>query len=68
MPSNNVFHYRFEHENEVRRKALKPEKRWNPALFGIRNPVPGIWNPPHGIQNPRLPRIPLYGANMTRLF
>ena len=51
----------------MRRKALKPEKRWNPALFGIRNPLcwnpeSGIRNQPHGIQNPRLPRIPLHGA------
>ena len=27
------------------------------------NPVPGIRNPPHGIQNPRLFWIPLRGAN-----
>ena len=53
---------RFEHENKVRRKELKPEKKWNPPLFGIRNPVPGIPNPQHGIQNPRLSWIPLHGA------
>ena len=28
---------RIEHENEVRRKALKLGKKWTPALFGIRN-------------------------------
>ena len=26
------------------------------------NPVPGIWKPRRGIQNPRLSWIPLYGA------
>ena len=63
MPSNNVFQYnKIRTRNEVRRKALKPEKKWNPALFGIRNPVPGIRNPQHGIQNPRLSWIPLHGA------
>ena len=41
---------RFEHENEVRRKALKPEKKWNPALFGIRNPL--CWNPESSTRNP----------------
>ena len=30
---------RFEHENKVQRKELKPEKKWNPPLFGIRNPL-----------------------------
>ena len=60
---------RFEHENKVQRKELKPEKN-RIHLFlesgihcaGIRNPVPGIRNPQHGIQNPRLSRIPLHGA------
>ena len=56
---------RFEHENKVRRKELKPEKKWNPPLFGIRNPVPGIRNPQHGIQNPRLSWIPLHGATFS---
>ena len=41
---------RFEHENEVRRKALKPVKKWNPALFGIRNPL--CWNPESSTRNP----------------
>ena len=45
------------------RKALKQKKKnWNPALFGIRNPVLGIRNPQGGIQNPRLSWIPLHGA------
>ena len=41
---------RFEHENEMRRKALKQKKNWNPALFGIRNPL--SWNPESSTQNP----------------
>ena len=41
---------RFEHENEVRRKALKPEKKWNPTLFGIRNPL--CWNPESSTRHP----------------
>ena len=41
---------RFEHENEVRRKALKLGKKWNPDLFGIRNPL--CLNPESGIQYP----------------
>ena len=51
MPSNNVFQYsKIRTRNEVRRKALKPEKKWNPALFGIRNPV--CWNPESITRNP----------------
>ena len=46
----------------MRRKALKQKKIWNPALFGIRNPVLGIRNPQGGIQNPGLSWIPLHGA------
>ena len=41
---------RFEHENEMRRKALKQKKIWNPALFGIRNPL--CWNPESSTRNP----------------
>ena len=44
------------------KKRIKTGKKWNPPLFGIRNPVPGIRNPQHGIQNPRLSWIPLHGA------
>ena len=40
---------RFEHENKVQRKELKPEKKWNPPLFGIRNPL--RWNPESGIHS-----------------
>ena len=51
MPSNNVFQYnKIRTRNEVRRKALKLEKRWNPALFGIRNPL--CWNPESSTRNP----------------
>ena len=60
---------RFEHENKVRRKELKPEKNGIHLFLesgihcaGIRNPVPAIRNPQHGIQNPRLSWIPLHGA------
>lgn len=61
---------RFEHENEMRRKALKHTKKfgiqpfWESGIHwaGIRNPVPGIRNPQCGIQNPRLSWIPLHGA------
>ena len=42
--------------------TLKQKKIWNPALFGIRNPVLGIRNPQRGIQNPGLSLIPLHGA------
>ena len=59
---------RFEHENKVRRKELKPEKNGIHLFLesgihcaGIWNPVPGIRNPQHGIQNPRLSWIPLHG-------
>ena len=51
MPSNNVFQYnKIRTRNEVRRKALKPEKKWNLALFGIRNPL--CWNPESSTRNP----------------
>ena len=71
MPSKNVFQYsKIRTRNKVRRKALKPGKKMDPAFFGIRNPL--CWNPEsstrnpnpqHGIQNPRLSWIPLHGAN-----
>ena len=34
----------------MRRKALKQKKIWNPALFGIRNPL--SWNPESSARNP----------------
>ena len=53
MPSNNVFQYsKIQTENEVRRKALKPEKNGIHLFLesgihcaGIRNPVLRIRNP-----------------------
>ena len=71
MPSNNVFQYsKIRTRNELRRKALKQEKKIGIQLFlesgihyaGIRNPLPGIRNPQHGIQNLRLSWILLHGA------
>ena len=49
---NDVFQYsaRFEHENEMWRKALKQKKNWNTALFGSRNPL--RWNPESSTRNP----------------
>ena len=38
-------------------KPTSTDKDWNP--------VPGIRNPRRGIQNPRLPWIPLHGAKQT---
>ena len=34
----------------MRRRALKQEKIWNPALFGILNPL--SWNPESSTRNP----------------
>ena len=34
----------------MRKKALKQKKIWNPALFGIRNPL--SWNPESTGWNP----------------
>jgi len=34
----------------MRRKALKQKKIWNPALFGIQNPL--SWNPESSTRNP----------------
>ena len=43
-----------------------PSSDWNPqSTFhwqGIQNLVPGVHNPQHGIQNPRLSWITLHGA------
>ena len=41
---------RLEHQNEMRGKALKEKQIWNPALFGIRNPL--SWNPESSSWNP----------------
>ena len=71
MHFNNVFQYsKIRTRKRNAKKSIKTEKNWNPALFGIRNPlcwnpksVPGIQNPQRGIQNPRLSWIPLHGAS-----
>ena len=34
----------------MRKNALKQKKIWNPALFGIRNPL--SWNPESSTRNP----------------
>ena len=61
---NNVFQYsKIRTRKRNAKKSIKTEKIWNPALFGIRNPVLGIRNPLGGIQNPGLSWIPLHGAN-----
>ena len=64
MYSNNVFQYsKIRTRKRNAKKSIKTEKKiWNPALLGIRNPVPGIRNPYRGIQNPRLSWIPLHRA------
>ena len=65
---NNVFQYsKIRTRKRNANKSIKTEKIWNPALFGIRNPVLGIRNPQGGIQNPGLSWIPLHGANSWSL-
>ena len=61
MPSNNVFQYsKIRTRKRSAKKSIKTgKKKWNPTLFGIRNPQ-------HGIQNPRLSWIPLHGASRRR--
>ena len=64
---NNVSQYsKIRTRKRNAKKSIKTEKNWNPALFGIRNPVLGIRNPQGGIQNPRLSWIPLHGARKGR--
>ena len=51
MPSNNVFHYsKIRTRKRSAKKSIKTGKRWNPALFGIRNPL--CWNPESSTRNP----------------
>ena len=65
---NNVFQYsKIRTRKPNAKKSIKTEKIWNPALFGIRNPVLGIRNPQGGIQNPRLSWILLHGATQKKL-
>ena len=51
MHSNNVFQYsKIQTRKWNAKKSIKTVKNWNPALFGIRNPL--YWNPESSTQNP----------------
>ena len=51
MHSNNVFQYsKIRTRKRNAKKSIKTEKNWNPALFGIRNPL--CWNPESSTRNP----------------
>ena len=53
MHSNNVFQYskiRTRKRNAKKNILIKTVKNWNPALFGIRNPL--CWNPESTAWNP----------------
>ena len=77
MHSNNVFQYsKIRTRKRNAKKSIKTVKNWNPALFGIRNPL--CWNPESStrnpestawniIQNPRMSWLPLHGANRCPL-
>ena len=48
---NNVFQYsKIRTRKRNAKKSIKTEKIWNPALFGIRNPL--SWNPESSTRNP----------------
>ena len=48
---NNVFQYsKIRTRKRNAKKSIKAEKNWNPALFGIRNPL--SWNPESSTRNP----------------
>ena len=48
---NNVFQYsKIRTRKRNAKKSIKTEKIWNPALFGIRNPL--SWNPESSNRNP----------------
>ena len=48
---NNVFQYsKIQTRKWNAMKSIKTEKIWNPALFGIRNPL--SWNPESSARNP----------------
>ena len=67
MHSNNVFQYStIRTRKRNAKESIKTLENWNPAFFGIRNPVPGIRNPQRGIQNRRMSWIPLHGAKCER--
>ena len=52
MPSNNVFQYsKIRTRKRSAKKSIKTGgKKWNPALFGIRNPL--CLNPESSTRNP----------------
>ena len=51
MHSNNVFQYsKIQTRKRNAKKSIKTVKNWNPALFGIRNPL--CWNPESSTRNP----------------
>ena len=51
MRSNNVFQYsKIRTRKRNAKKSIKAVKNWNPALFGIRNPL--CWNPESSTRNP----------------
>ena len=48
---NNVSQYgKIRTRKRNAKKSIKTEKNWNPALFGIRNPL--SWNPESSTRNP----------------
>ena len=51
MPSNNVFQYsKIRTRKRSAKKSIKTGKKWNPPLFGIRNPL--CWNPESSTRDP----------------
>ena len=51
MHSNNVFQYsKIRARKRNAKKSIKTVKNWNPALFGIQNPL--YWNPESTEWNP----------------
>ena len=51
MHSNNVFQYsKIRTRKRNAKKSIKTVKNWNPALFGIRNPL--CWNQESSTRNP----------------
>ena len=48
---NNVFQYsKIRTRKRNAKKSIKTVKNWNPAVFGIRNPL--CWNPESSTRNP----------------
>ena len=51
MHCNNVFQFsKIRTRKRNTKKSIKTVKNWNPALFGIRNPL--CWNPESSTRNP----------------